>query len=81
VVVEATALPLRRFTLKVMGRTGIRKVDVRADGSGLSSRAGTALFPLVAERVGLTAALSWALPESASGARRMIRAGCSAIWR
>jgi hypothetical protein len=32
VVVEATALPLRRFSLKVMGRTGIRKVDVRADG-------------------------------------------------
>ena len=72
---------LRRFTLKVMGRTGIRKVDVHADGSGLSSRAGTALLPLVAERVGLTDALSWALAESASGARRMIRAGCSAIWR
>jgi hypothetical protein len=47
--------------LKVMGRTGIQKVEVRADGSGLSSRAGTALLPLVAERVGLTDALGWAL--------------------
>ena len=80
-VVETTAHPLRRFTLKVMGRTRTRKVDVRSDGSGLSSRAGTALLPLVAERVGLTDALSWALAESASGARRMIRAGSSAIWR
>jgi hypothetical protein len=25
VVVEATALPLRRFTLKVMGRTGMQR--------------------------------------------------------
>ena len=51
------------------------------NGSGLSSQAGTALLPLVAERVGLTDALSWELAESASGARRTIRAGCSAIWR
>jgi Transposase DDE domain group 1 len=47
--------------LKVMGRTGIQKVEVRADGTGLSSRAGTALLPLVAERVGLTDGLGWAL--------------------
>jgi hypothetical protein len=38
------------FTWRMMGRTGIRKLDVRADGSGLSSRAGTALLPLVAGR-------------------------------
>jgi hypothetical protein len=49
--------------------------------AGFRRGAGTALLPLVAERVGLTDALSWALAESASGARRMIRAGCSAIWR
>jgi hypothetical protein len=47
-----------------MGRSGIQKVEVRADGTGLSSRAGTALLPLVAERVGLTDALSWALAET-----------------
>jgi hypothetical protein len=47
--------------LKVMGRSGIQKVEVQADGTGLSSRAGTALLPLVAERVGLTDAVGWAL--------------------
>jgi hypothetical protein len=50
--------------LKVMGRSGIQKVEVRADGTGLSSRAGTALLPLAAERVGLTDALGWALGET-----------------
>jgi hypothetical protein len=47
--------------LRVMGRSSIVKVDVRADGTGLSSRAGTALLALVAERLGLTDALGWAL--------------------
>jgi Transposase DDE domain group 1 len=47
--------------LKVMGRSSIQKVEVRADGTGLSSRAGTALLPLAAERLGLTDALGWAL--------------------
>jgi hypothetical protein len=47
--------------LRVMGRSSNVKVDVRADGTGLSSRAGTALLPLVAERLGLTDALGWAL--------------------
>jgi Transposase DDE domain group 1 len=50
--------------LKVMGRSSIQKVDVRADGTGLSSRAGTALLPLAAERLGLTDALIWALAET-----------------
>jgi hypothetical protein len=50
--------------LKVMGRSSIQKVEVRSDGTGLSSRAGTALLPLVANRVGLTDALSWALAET-----------------
>ena len=49
--------------MKVMGRSSIQKVEVRADGTGLSSRAGTALLPLAAERLGLTDALGW-------GARR-----------
>jgi Transposase DDE domain group 1 len=50
--------------LKVMGRSSLQKVEVRPDGTGLSSRAGTALMPLVADRVGLTDALSWALAET-----------------
>src|SRR5215216_1574358 len=58
------SLPLRRRTLKVMGRSSIQKVEVRADGTGLSSRAGTALLPLAAERLGLTDALGWALRET-----------------
>src|SRR4051812_16718563 len=44
-----------------MGRSSIQKVEVRADGTGLSSRAGTALLPLAAERLGLTDALVRAL--------------------
>jgi hypothetical protein len=50
--------------LKVMGRSSIQKVDVRTDGTGLSSRAGTAMLALVAERLGLTDALGWALAET-----------------
>jgi len=44
--------------VKVMGRSVIGKVDVRADGTGLFSRAGTALLALTAERLGLTDGLS-----------------------
>jgi hypothetical protein len=47
--------------LKVMGRSRVRTVNVRADGTGLSSRAGTALLPLVAARLGLSDGLSDAL--------------------
>src|SRR4051812_5805995 len=47
-----------------MGRSSIQKVEVRADGTGLSSRAGTSLLPLVAERLALTGALGWALGET-----------------
>jgi hypothetical protein len=50
--------------LKVMGRSSIQKVDVRTDGTGLSSRAGTAMLALVAERLGLTDALGWALGDT-----------------
>ena len=47
--------------MKVLGRSSSAKVDVRADGTGLSSRAGTALLGLAAQRLGLTDALNWAL--------------------
>src|SRR3954469_16486216 len=47
-----------------MGRSSNVTVDVRADGMGLSSRAGTALLPLVAQRLGLADALAWALAET-----------------
>jgi hypothetical protein len=50
--------------LQVMGCSSIKKVEVRADGTGLSSRAGTALLPLAADRLGLTDALGWALGET-----------------
>ena len=47
--------------MKVMGRWSVKTVDVRADGTGLSSRAGTSLVALLAERVGLTGGLRDAL--------------------
>ena len=47
--------------MKVMGRWSAKTVDVKADGKGLSSRAGTSLLALVADRVGLTNGLCDAL--------------------
>jgi hypothetical protein len=47
--------------LKVMGRWSVKTVDVRADGTGLSSRAGASLLALVADRLGLTGGLRDAL--------------------
>jgi len=43
--------------LRVIGRSGGFTVEVVADGKGLSSRAGTAMLPLLAEQIGLTGAL------------------------
>jgi hypothetical protein len=50
--------------VKVMGRSSIQKVEVRADATGLSSRAGTALLSLAAQRLGLGDALGLALAET-----------------
>jgi Transposase DDE domain group 1 len=47
--------------LRVTGRSSNVKVVVRADATGMSSRAGTALVALAAQRLGLTDALAWAL--------------------
>jgi Transposase DDE domain group 1 len=47
--------------VKVMGSATFGTVDVVADGTGLSSRAGTALLALTAQRLGLTDGLSGAL--------------------
>jgi hypothetical protein len=47
--------------LKVTRSASFRTVDVVADGSGLSSRAGTALLALTAQRLGLTDGLAGAL--------------------
>src|SRR3954454_13291451 len=47
-----------------MGRCSIQKVEVRADATGLSSRAGTVVLPLAAERLGLTGGLGWALSQT-----------------
>lgn len=56
--------------MKVMGRYSPRKVNVVTDGTGLSSRAGTALLPLVADRAGLRSALSVALGDMRQRASR-----------
>lgn len=53
-----------------MGRYSPRKVRVVADGTGLSSRAGTALLPLVADRLGLRGALCAALADMRERASR-----------
>src|SRR4051812_41129076 len=47
-----------------MGRSSIKKLEVSADGTGLSSRAGAALLALAAERWGLTDGLAWLLAET-----------------
>ena len=47
--------------MKVLGRWSVKTADVRADGTGLSSRAGTSLLVLVADRLGLTGGLCDAL--------------------
>jgi DDE family transposase len=61
VVVEAQSPKLWRITLQVL-RDGRRvTVDVRADGDGLVSHVGAGLLAEVADRVGLTEALSRAL--------------------
>jgi hypothetical protein len=44
-----------------MGRWSVKTVDVKADGTGLCSRAGSALLALVADRFGLTGGLCDAL--------------------
>jgi Transposase DDE domain group 1 len=50
--------------LKVMGRNSFRTVDVAADGIGLSSRSGTALLAVTAQRLGLAEGLSAALTHT-----------------
>jgi hypothetical protein len=47
--------------LKVIGSASFETVDVLADGTGLSSRAGSALLALTAQRLGLSDGLSGAL--------------------
>ncbi len=65
IAVANTAIhPLRRFTLKVMGNATHRTVDVAADATGLTSRAGTSLLALTAQRLGLIDALSEALCDT-----------------
>ena len=50
-------------------------VEVTSDGAGLVSHAGTALVAQVADKVGLTGALSLRLAGSSSGVVVMTRAG------
>jgi hypothetical protein len=57
-IAEALESRAWRFTLKVMHAGRAVTVDVTADGSGLVSHAGTALLAQVADKLGLTGALS-----------------------
>ncbi len=50
--------------MKVIGRSDRFTVRVVADGKGLTSRAGTAMLPLLAEQIGLTGALEDALAHT-----------------
>jgi DDE family transposase len=52
---------LRGCTVRVLGRSRLGKVEVRADATGLTSRAGTVLLAGVCERIGLTDLLCAAL--------------------
>jgi hypothetical protein len=57
-IAEVLDPELWRFTLKVMRDGRCVTVEVTADGAGLVSHAGTALLGQVADRLGLTSALS-----------------------
>jgi hypothetical protein len=67
--------------VKVMGRWGSKTVDVRPDGTGLSSRAGTSLLALVADRLGLTRGVCDALESTRERRSGVCRDACSATWR
>ena len=57
------------------------KVEVSPDGAGLVSHAGSALLAGVADRVGLTRALSRGSPVCGAPVRYDYGASVSAIWR
>ena len=59
--------------MRVQRRGRFEKVEVTADGKGLASHAGAGLLVAVADKVGLTDALSRRSPLPASAARRTIR--------
>ena len=65
----------------VKAQTSLDKVVVTADGDGVVSHAGSALLVGLADRVGLTAALSARWSRLVSVSRRMTRARCCATWR
>ncbi len=56
--------PSQEDTRKVKPRTALRTVEVRADGEGLVSHAGAYLLVELADRLGLTAALSGAMAST-----------------
>ena len=56
-------------------------VEVTADGDGLVSHAGSALLAQIADKSGLTQALSCAWRASSSAGLGMTRVGSSAILR
>lgn len=66
--VEGSISPIRGFTLRVHRNKRAGRFDVSGDGKGLTSRSGTAAVRELADRLGFTAALSWAArPSCPSG--------------
>ena len=59
----------------------LETVEVTADGEGLVSHAGVALVVELADRVGLTAALSEALAGSRERRSAHDPGGCCGMWR
>jgi hypothetical protein len=66
--------------MRVLGRSGSMKIEVVADATGLTSRAGTVLLAGFCQRIGLSDLLS-AARQHVSARRCMRRAGCWPGWR
>jgi hypothetical protein len=63
-LVEGPFPTIRGFTLRVQRNRGSARFDVRGDGKGLTSRSGVAAVRELADRIGLTTALSAAARPS-----------------
>jgi hypothetical protein len=79
--ISEVEITIQEDTQLVKPKARLGTVEVTADGEGLVSHAGTALLAELADRAGLTAALSEACRGRGSVARRTIRAGCLSRWR
>jgi hypothetical protein len=74
-------IPTQEDTQLVKPTARLETVEVTADGEGLVSRAGVALLVELADRVGLTDALSQELAETRERRSAHDPGGCCAMWR